>query len=224
MHVAERIRSLTVSGISICLLAASLTAELSAEPVTLDTASITHVHFKRITPNTVRIRDGRICFLVDKSSSFLLYPFDSVSEVNAVSFDWRSEGVLRKRDAAHESSRDGDDARLRVGLIIEGEAALLPNPLAPKWAKQVQQTLRFPSDRMLYLIVDAKHAIGESWKSPYSDDVDMVAVNSTALQDGWMHSHHVLASTQKVVGLWLMADGDNTESVFRSQLRNLVIE
>jgi hypothetical protein len=77
---------------------------------------------------------------------------------------------------------------------------------------------------MLYLIPGARHAPGTSWKSPYSPHIDMVSVASSRLDDNWQRVDHELSEPQRAVGLWIMADGDNTESIFNSELRNLVID
>ena len=201
-----------------------LASQLHAEPVILDEHSVEHIHFKRINPNTVTFDNGVVRFSVNNSASFLLLTFDDVKNVNAVAFQWKAAGTLNKNSAQHEKSRKGDDAWLRVGLILEGEPGHIPEPLLPRWMQQVRKTLKHPSNRMIYLLPGAMHAPGTGWNSPFSDDVDMVSVSSSPASDGWKQVEHRFAESQRTVGLWIMADGDNTRSVFSSQLRNLVID
>ena len=196
----------------------------AAEPISLEADSFEHIHFRRIQPTMVSFNAGVIRFDVNKSSSFLLLPFEEVRDIRAVSFDWTANGMLNKASAAQESTRKGDDAWLRVGLIISGEPDLVPEALLPRWARQVRHTLRHPSDRMIYLIPDARHKPGETWKSPFSSNIDMVSVASLEGPDEWKQVNHTFAQPLRAVGIWLMADGDNTDSVFSSQLRNLVVE
>ena len=195
-----------------------------AEQIVLDQDNFDHIHFKRIKPNQVSFSDGVIHFDVNKSASFLLLAFDDIKSIHSVSFLWTASGMLNKNSIEHENTRKGDDAWLRVGLIIEGQPEYVPEPLLPRWMKQVRQTLKHQSSRMVYLIPGALHTPGDTWKSPFSSDVDMISVSSRDMHDGWKQASYEFTNPQQAVGLWIMADGDNTGSIFESRLRNLVVE
>lgn len=195
-----------------------------AEQIVLDQDNFDHIHFKRIKPNQVSFSDGVIHFEVNKSASFLLLAFDDIKSIHSVSFQWTANGMLNKNSIEHENTRKGDDAWLRVGLIIEGQPDYVPEPLLPRWMKQVRQTLKHQSGRMVYLIPDALHTQGDIWKSPFSSDIDMISVGSRDMGNGWKQASYEFTNPQHVVGLWIMADGDNTGSIFESRLRNLVVE
>jgi hypothetical protein len=184
--------------------------------------SITHISFKRITPNYVFAQDNVLNIQVNNSSSFLLLPFKDVRNINKVSFQWRKMGVININDAQQEETRQGDDAYLRVGMILEGKASL-PNPLSPKWVKKVRETLHHSSDKMIYLVPGSKHENGQRWKSPYSKDVEIIAVGSKTKKYGWNLSEHTFDETLSVVGLWIMADGDNTQSAFTTKLKTIIL-
>jgi hypothetical protein len=212
---------LTKLSLLLLLLAA---CQLNAEQIVLDEHNFEHIHFKRIKPNRVEFNQDAIHFEVNRSASFLLLAFSDIKNIRTVSFQWNADGMLKKDSAEHEKTRKGDDAWLRVGLIIKGQPEHIPEPLLPRWMKQVRQTLKHQSGNMVYLIPDAKHAPGETWKSPYSSNVDMISVGSTSVDGVWKQASYEFAKPQPAVGLWIMADGDNTGSIFESQLRNLVIE
>jgi len=201
-----------------------VTAQLNAEQIVLDKHYFEHIHFKRIRPNTVTFNNDTIHFEVTKSASFLLLAFDDVKSIHNVSFQWSANGTLNKNSIDHEITRKGDDAWLRVGLIIEGPQENIPEPLLPRWMKQVRKTLRYTSGSMIYLIPKAMHPPGETWKSPFSSKIDMVSVGGIHTDDGWYRVSHEFTRPVKTVGLWIMADGDNTGSIFNSRLRKLVIE
>ena len=201
-----------------------VTAPLNAEQIVLDKDNFEHIHFKRIKPTQVIFHDDAIHFDVNKSASFLLLAFDDIRSIRAVSFQWSADGMLNKNSVEQEKSRKGDDAWLRVGLIIEGQPDHVPEPLLPRWVKQVRQTLKHRSDKMVYLIPDALHTPGDTWKSPFSSDIDMISVDSRDMDGGWKQAGYEFTNTQQVVGLWIMADGDNTGSIFESRLRNLMVE
>ena len=201
-----------------------LTAQLNAEQIVLDKNNFEHIHFKRIKPNRVEFIKDAIHFEVNRSASFLLLAFNDIKNIRTVSFQWNADGMLNKDSVEQEKTRKGDDAWLRVGLIIEGQPDHVPEPLLPRWMKQVRQTLKYQSGKMLYLIPDALHTPGDTWKSPFSSDIDMISVDSRDIDGVWKQASHEFTNPQQVVGLWIMADGDNTGSIFKSRLKNLVIE
>lgn len=207
---------------SFSLLAASLACV--AEPVPLHESGFEHIHFRRIQPNAVSFEQDSIRFDVNRSASFLLLAFDDIKTVRTVSFEWKADGMLNKSSAAQEKTRKGDDAWLRVGLVISGEPDLVPEPLLPRWVIKVRDSLRHTSDRMIYLVPNALNSPGETWRSPFSDNITMISVGSVQEADGWHSVRYRLDQPQRIVGLWLMADGDNTGSVFTSRLRRLLIE
>lgn len=195
-----------------------------AENIVLRQDYFQHIHFRRIQPTMVTFEQDTILFDVKKSSSFLLLGFEGVKTVKKVTFEWKANGMLNKHSAEQEKTRKGDDAWLRVGLIISGQPDQVPEALLPRWMKQVRNTLHHPSDKMIYLIPGARHAPGETWTSPYNSHIEMISVPSQHIDNGWKRVSYQLANPQQTVGLWIMADGDNTASIFSSQLRNLVIE
>ena len=198
--------------------------DVLAERVTLNQHEIQHIQFKRIPPNQYHFEHDRLHIEVDDSASFLLLPFKQVRSVSTVRYDWILEtGELKLEDAADEASRTGDDAVFKLGLLIKGDPGL-SNPLAPKWLKQANAALSTPSNRMIYIVANAKHPAGERWTSPYNSNVQMIAAHQRALADGWLQAYYEFDRPLSVVGLWLMADGDNTDSRFSSRVKNIALE
>jgi len=173
-----------------------------------------HVTFEGRAPTIYKETDGAIVATVASSASFLLQAFPAPRTVTKVRVVWQAEGRPRVRDAAHEASKDGDDAVLRVGLLLRGEAPLIPF-FAPAWIKAVRDTLKHPTGEMLYLVLDARHKAGETWESPYASDIRNMSIAGSDV---------VLAKPLQVVGLWLMADGDDTKSSFTVTVKELNVE
>jgi len=194
-----------------------------AETIIPDGENTTHITCKRITPNNYFFKEDILKIQVNNSASFLLLPFEDTKIITSVSFRWKKTGVLNIKDSDQEETRRGDDAYLRMGLALRGKNTIT-NPLAPKWAKQVKEVLHHASSKMIYLTPGSKHKVGEHWKSPYSNDVDIIAVSSEMKTDGWNYSEYKFEDSQSVVGLWIMADGDNTQSTFTTMLKSLTLE
>ena len=200
-----------------------LFAASQAEVISLQGDDFEHIQFRKIKANHYSNHDQVLQIDVDSSASFLMNPFDAVKQVNKVSFEWRSKGTLQIKNAQHELKKDGDDAVFKLGLLLETDDSLL-NPFLPSWMKRVEQLLNFPSEYMIYLVADAKHAPGRQWLNPYNKRVTMISLSSVPDHKGWMKASYRFKQPVKVVAIWLMADGDNTQSSFTTHIKNIKIE
>jgi hypothetical protein len=197
-----------------------MACSVSADPVLLEASQFEHIPFDRIAPAKYTFTNNTLVIDVNKNASFVLQPFKSIIKVSAVSFDWKSTGTLDVKSREMEASREGDDFYLRIGLMVEGKADSI-NPFSPAWIKKVKNLLQHPSNRLIDIVTGAKHAAGETWQSPYDSSVTMIAAKSSGIGNGWSHAEHHLDATVEVVGLWIMADGDNTGSAFTTRIKNL---
>ena len=184
----------------------------------------TPINFKRIKPNHCIFRDNRIIVKVDQSASFLLFPFERITNIKRVQFDWKSEGLLNVEDAVHEASKQGDDAFIRVGLILKSKSDFIDLFGSPQWIRKAAEVLNHSADRVVFLLPGARNTPGRRWKNPFSKKVEMISIPSKEFESGWKNSEFQFESPQQTVGLMIMADGDNTESSFVSEIQNLMIE
>lgn len=184
-------------------------------------------HFKEISfselPKTRYQFDGEFLRIgVRASSSFLLYPFSEVKTVDGFKLAWRKTGKLNVSSSAIEQSKKGDDFYLRIGFLLSGKAPIIPF-FAPSWSKAVANHLKLPSERIVYYVVDAKTPVGQSWLSPYSDSITYLSVDGEK-REGWEWVDVSFDKPAKVVGLWLMADGDNSRSHFEVEVKKLELK
>lgn len=201
----------------------SVTTEQHKTPFDLHSNQHLEITFKRIPANQFNVSENGLRIQVNSSASFMLYPFSRSKNITGADFRWRSSRDHLATDRQTEESTAGDDALLRIGLLIAGAEASFENPLAPAWTRKVRQALPEPSNHLLYLIVGSRHQAGEQWLSPYSDKVTMIAVASQPYKDGWQQASYRFKTAKKVVGLWIMADGDNTRSRFTTELEQLIL-
>ncbi len=209
--------------LGLCTAVLGSNAHAASRVIPLAVDGLKPVTFSGIPPTRYTNEGPVLVASVEASSSFLLLPFAKAESVRAVQFAWKPDGGPQVNDAAHEASKAGDDAALRVGLILAGSAPLVPF-FAPSWIKAVRDSLLLPSDELVYLVVGAKHAPGETWPSPYSSSITYRAVGDTPLAEGWRQARVVLPQAVDVVGVWLMADGDGTKARFTTRLKDLVFE
>lgn len=165
-----------------------------------------------------------IAMMVKNSSSFLVYPFESVETISGISWDMHYSGLPAVTSRSDESSRNGDDFVIRIGLITAGDRKLV-SMFAPDWIKQLAKTMNVAVGNVVYLVASRYHPRGSTWPSPYSDQLSYVSVTEltdTAHPD-WFEVTYKLPAPTRLAGLWLMADGDNTNAHFSSAIRRLRI-
>ena len=189
--------------------------------VVLDPAKFHHIKFEN-TPPTAYLRQGQfLAAEVDGSSSALVQSFSEPLQIQSAEIKWSLSGIVKTRNASHETQKQGDDFPLRVGLLVEGEAPWL-GFLAPSWMKLVKSIMKIPANKMLYLVAGAKHEANLYWESPYSASMSNFSGQTIAsAKDGDYTTSFRLKKPLAVVGLWLMADGDNTGSKFKILLKHL---
>ena len=223
--------------LSMCMFPGLLSAADIAAPddLSLFENNYTHIQFGRIKANQYEFDKRILKSKVDGSASFLMKAFESVRPVRRVSFKWRSDQLPKVKDAAQEKQRVGDDAVFKVGLLLKAENGI-DNPLIPKWMRQVKALLNYPSENMIYLVADSKHAAGEQWPNPYNRRVTMIAMSAADIEsklesridgefeEGWQQASYRFGEAVEVVAIWLMADGDNTGSSFTSYVKDIQLD
>ena len=200
-----------------------VSAETLTDVISLQEENFEHIKFSQIKPNRHLFLNQQLQINVNESASFLMQAFDHARSVKHVSFEWRSDGYPKTKNALDEEQKLGDDAVFKLGLLLKtGES--ISNPFIPKWMKHVDALLNFPSEEMIYLIADAKHAIGDQWINPYNERVTMISIESIENKQDWKLAHYEFDAPVDVVAIWLMADGDNTRSRFTTYIKNIKIE
>lgn len=211
--------------VAMCIFTASIFAADVAAPddMSLFKSNYQHIQFGRIKANRYSFEAHTLKIEVDNSASFLMKSFESVRPVRQVSFHWRSDNSPGVIDAEHETQKAGDDAVFKIGLLLRSEN-VIENPLLPRWMRQVRTQLKYPSENIIYLVADAKHAVGEQWVNPYNRRVTMVSMMSSVSEGGWQRASYTFNDPVEVVAIWLMADGDNTKSRFTSYVKAIRLD
>jgi hypothetical protein len=125
----------------ILLHANTLLAATPVEVISLQADNFEHIQFKRIKANRYTFQQ-QLQIDVDNSASILMLPFETVKQLNKVSFEWHSEGGPLTKDSQHELKRSGDDAVFKLGLLLKSDSESI-NPFIPLWLKQVRKLLKF---------------------------------------------------------------------------------
>ena len=191
--------------------------------LSLDPKDCHHVSFEDIEPTKYEY-DTKLKVLnakVEKSSSILVIPFDKIQKIKNVSFEWKVKGQLPPVDLEKLKKKEGDDAVLRIGLLVHGDPPMF-SFTAPAWLKKVSNILKHPSDKLLYLVAGLNKQ-GLVWESPYSDTIEQISVKTESLKENWNASSHSFNKPMQVVGIWIIVDGDDTKVKFQTAIKNLKI-
>ena len=186
-----------------------------------------HIEFSKLTPNKFTKKINHINIDVNNSSSFLIIPFEDIVTTNKVSFLWKSKGLIKIKDKNHEKSKSGDDAILRIGLITmkKNPNNLIGNIFGkPDWLRNVEETLVHKVGSLIFLLPKTKNKYPETWNSPYSSLIKMVPTKTIFFSNDWNKSNIIFKKFIEVIGVIIMADGDNTNSKFETQLKSISLD
>lgn len=207
--------------IAFLILQILMSSQILSQPIPLEARQFVSIGFDHIPETKYHFSNGILEARAEQSASFLIHSFEHVQKVSEISFEWYGEGLLAVQDSKHEASKAGDDAWLRIGLLLHGPAPSIPF-LAPSWIKQTRRLLSHPANRLLYLVVGTKHKLGSRWNSPYAKSIANIAVSSEAsATNPWRKARQRFEKPIELVGLWLMVDSDNSKSKIVTRVRNL---
>lgn len=185
------------------------------------------IHFDKTPPNRVEFGDSTLKLSVDGSSSALLGEIPTGGPVTRLEIIGRVEGRLNLPPG--KVWEDGfDDSILRVGLIERGERKLsrLQSALAPDWLRQVETRFRDSGDgvgmiRSLLLMPEST-LIGKTRINPGAKMFHERIV-AAPVEDGTFRMIAEFDRPVDAMGLWLQADGDDTDSSFSVNVEELSI-
>ncbi|VAW78279.1 hypothetical protein MNBD_GAMMA12-1193 [hydrothermal vent metagenome] len=181
------------------------------------------IKFGSVTPTEYQFSKNQLKAVVNGSASALILPFAKPLLIKKISFKWKAKGKLKLGTAQLEASKQGDDNYYRLGLMVSGKAPFVPF-FAPAWVKLTRQHLKQPSNGMQVYFVNAQHAPGKTWLSPYSSSIKNFSVAGVKVDDGYQEVTINLKQAVSTAGLWLASDGDDTQSNFVVWVKDLKIE
>ncbi len=182
------------------------------------------IKFGSVTPTEYSFSKNQLKAVVNSSASALILPFAKPRLIKKISFAWKVEGKLKLNSPRLEASKQGDDNYYRLGLMVSGKPPFVPF-FAPAWVKLTRQYLKQPSNGMQVYFVNAQHAPGKTWFSPYSSSIKNFSVaGGVKTNDGYQKVTIKLKQAISTAGLWLASDGDDTQSNFVVWVKDLKVE
>lgn len=182
-----------------------------------------HLNFENKNPTTYECQKDEWYIKVKNSASARILVLEDPIAWKAFSFDWQLvAGSIETKSSQIERTKKGDDFILRIGLILHGPKPWIPF-FAASWIKKVGALLKHPSDRMDYYVISPHSHSDSMWLSPYTTSIRNFAVNapipSVYPLNTWSHVRKQI-EISKIVGIWWMSDGDDSQSTFELRVRN----
>lgn len=182
------------------------------------------LNYSRIQPTEYKFSNGKLTIQVDKSASPFLFPFKKPVKLKSI----RLKGALLEVPAMKP---DKDDFILRVGPAIEGQRQLnaLQRMLAPKWISVLDDLARNKGRKLGYLdlSVVGLNSATPKWKQRQHPDTDLINEKFVLGIDGTGPFDLNLTypeTSPPSLGLWLGADGDNSEAHFSLRIDELLLQ
>lgn len=186
------------------------------------------LEFDDVPANRLSYGEGAMTIAVTGSGSPLVSEFPEVIKVKELTVTGTVEGTLNL-DSADLWKKGNDDALLRVGLIEPGTKKLssLQRLAAPVWIKTLEKMFNGKMKGLgriqcFHLMPDAS-LIGKNRVNPMGD-MFVERIQAAPGPDGtFVLKVSFPDEPLTVAGLWLLADGDDTNSTFSVTISDISI-
>jgi len=180
----------------------------------------THLKFNRIAQNQVQFSDAGLKVDVDSSAGPLVFKLPNTLLVQKISAEGQITGSFKKSFENFE-----EDSYLRVGLVAEGTKTLnrAQRFLAADWVKKLFELV--PKGKGLdkiyfFNLGENKNFIGKTRVHPKSELMLETVVATTSDTKAFRFTH-TLEKPLPTAAIWLSIDGDDSQSKFTLQLKEL---
>ncbi|MFZ9002342.1 MAG: hypothetical protein ACO20H_13630 [Bacteriovoracaceae bacterium] len=181
------------------------------------------VHYsKKIKPNDIKINGGELEINVNGSSSALVYKFDRPKVIYKIRIQAEITGPINYQNK-QPGEKGADDFPLRVGLIEKGDTKLnfFQRAIAADWVVKLNDLGKshggFNKIHSFVFYIQ-KPAYNERFHplSDYFFETIALGFNS-----GVLDGEFSLKKEIESIGIWISADGDDTQSSFKIKIKEL---
>jgi len=193
-------------------------------------ASWKTITYDKIKPSEIMFSGQKLQIKVKSSASPVIYKFPTPSRIARLTCSGRLDALPSMNSAGVQGDAKSDDFALRVGLVLAGTRKLngFERLFAPQWVKDLQ---RFYSETQfgfgglqLFLLANAPGPAWETRVHPKSSLIREQIIQRLSAPGDFSLKFDIPDSNQKVLGLWVGADGDDTKSTFSIDIDRLEVE
>ncbi len=188
--------------------------------------------YKKIPANNVTFSDQGMNVAVNKSASPLIFPFKQAQMVSEVSVKGTVNGKVSFTKGQTQGGQKADDFGLRIGLVVAGKKRLnfAKKLIAPKWVKKLFSLAPKGTgvDHIYFLnATEQNPMLGKKRNHPLSELIkeDNRWLLSFDNQNKANFDFNAkINKPKKVLALWISVDGDDTQSIFNTNITELKIK
>ncbi len=191
-------------------------------------ADWTPLSFRNIPPIRHEIAGDRITLHIDKSAGGIVRPLPAGTRVKSLTVRGRVEGTITS-DPAALWKPEADDKYLRVGLIHAGGKQLnrIRRAAAPAWIRTLDDVLcadgRGPTRIDNLILAPHPEWVGKTRQNPGMKQLHE-RITATPEKDNTFTITTTFENPIDALGLWLMADGDDTKSTFKVTIESISLD
>ncbi len=185
--------------------------------------SFKEVHYsKKIKPNDVEVNSNSLMISVNGSSSALVYKFEKPIIIDKIKIQATLEGTIDYK-GRKPGEKGADDFPLRIGIIEKGKTKLnfFQKAIAADWVVKLNNLGRSHGgfNKIHSFVYYTERPTYNERNHPLSDYFyETVALGFT---DGNINGEYSFKKEIESVGIWISADGDDTQSKFKVIIKEL---
>ncbi len=212
-----------------CLLPTAPYAWAMEVPLQLQHPGWQQLNYKRIPANRVNQLEGAIEIHIQQSASPLIYLFEQPVDLSKIRVSGQMGALPVIPLGLVQGEPGADDFALRLGLVLEGEKRLnfAQRLIAAPWVRSLFELAPADTgiDQILFLNLanpgklewrQREHPAGQGLYTEY------ILKQVEAYQP--FELEHELAMPERVLALWISADGDDTGSAYTLSIESIHYE
>jgi hypothetical protein len=182
--------------------------------------------FRKIPANKIKFAAHELTIEVNRSAAPLIYKFDKPIKISKIKISGQKKGSLSL--TGKQGDKGQDDILLRVGFVREGQRSLnfFQKKMAPEWVLKMHELAPKNSgvSHIDFLCVYSDPQLKSTQRlHPLSELFKEHFVWPETTSQNFSYEYK-FQSSESTLGLWISADGDDTQSVFEIKINKIELE
>jgi hypothetical protein len=181
--------------------------------------------FNKIPATEITVVEKNLNVAVSSSASPLVYKLKEPAKVSGFSFKLKITGEMN----AEASEKFEEDSYFRLGLVATGDKTLgaFQRLIAADWVKKLfdLSPKGVGLDKIyFYNVAQSKKFLGQTRVHPKSELMLETVIKAKDKDSAEVAYEEKFEKTKNIVAIWISIDGDQTNSKFQTQIRELSLQ
>ncbi len=197
-------------------------------PLDLSNGSWQSLNYQNIPANNVTQLESGLKISVEASASPLIYLFDQAQTIQDVVVRGTMGDLPNIPAEDNQGDIGADDFPFRLGLVLSGDKTLSfgQKLISPEWVKTLFSLAPQGTgiDQVMFLNLTNPEPIDWDMREhPFSNGLFKEIIAGHVNADESFVMRYQLPQEREVLGLWISADGDDTNSAFSLELSEIML-